>query len=46
MNKFETKWNELYESQRNMQLKRDLRNGKNKIESQKEETKITNTCRT
>ena len=22
MNKFETKWNELYESQRNMQLKR------------------------
>lgn len=24
MNKFETKWNELYETQRNMQLKRSV----------------------
>lgn len=35
MNKFETKWNELYESQRNMQLKRSIEKWANRNQKSK-----------
>lgn len=35
MKKFETKWNELYESQRNMQLKRSIEKWVNRSQKSK-----------
>ena len=35
MKKFETKWNELYESQRNMQLKRSIEKWVNRNQKSK-----------